>query len=159
MRPGMCALQLPCYTLWHDIFCARTSAMTQSTSGRVSREKRDRIMLIGLDRPAKRNAVDLDMLNDLCMAYGEFERDGEARVALVFAHGEHFTAGLDLASVTASFAAGWQVPAGGCAPLGVSGGPPPPRGGPGPVCPPVLPPAGRSPPVAATPWGCSAAHG
>jgi enoyl-CoA hydratase/carnithine racemase len=97
--------------------------MTQSTSGRVSREKRGRIMLIGLDRPTKRNAVDLDMLNDLCLAYGEFERDGEARVALVFAHGEHFTAGLDLASVSASFAAGWQVPAGGCDPLGVFGGP------------------------------------
>jgi enoyl-CoA hydratase/carnithine racemase len=123
MRPSLCALQLPCYTLWHDIFCARISAMTQSTSGRVSREKRERIMLIGLDRPTKRNAVDLDMLNDLCLAYGEFERDGEARVALVFAHGEHFTAGLDLASVSASFAAGWQVPAGGCDPLGVFGGP------------------------------------
>lgn len=97
--------------------------MTQSTSGRVSREKRGQIMLIGLDRAAKRNAFDLDLLNDLCLAYGEYERDNEARVALVFAHGEHFTAGLDLANVAAHFAAGWQIPAGGCDPWGVFGGP------------------------------------
>lgn len=97
--------------------------MPQSNSGRVSREKRGQIMLIGLDRAAKRNAFDLDMLADLCLAYGEFERDREARVALIHAHGEHFTAGLDLAKVAASFAAGWQVPAGGCDPWGVFGGP------------------------------------
>ncbi|MCY1525055.1 2,3-dehydroadipyl-CoA hydratase [compost metagenome] len=97
--------------------------MPQSTSGRVSREKRGQIMLIGLDRAAKRNAFDLDLLNDLCLAYGEYERDSEARVALVFAHGEHFTAGLDLAKVAASCAAGWQIPAGGCDPWGVFGGP------------------------------------
>ncbi|HLA31582.1 MAG TPA: crotonase/enoyl-CoA hydratase family protein [Pseudomonas sp.] len=97
--------------------------MTQNSSGRVSREKRGQIMLIGLDRASKRNAFDLDMLNDLCLAYGEFERDAEARVALVFAHGEHFTAGLDLANVAAQFAAGWQIPESGCDPWGVFGGP------------------------------------
>lgn len=87
--------------------------MSSSTSGRVSREKRGHIMLIGLDRANKRNAFDLPMLDDMCLAYGEFERDSEARVALIFAHGEHFTAGLDLANVAAQFAAGWQIPAGG----------------------------------------------
>lgn len=97
--------------------------MTHSNNGRVSREKRGQTMLIGLDRPTKRNAFDLDLLNDLCLAYGEFERDGDARVALIHAHGEHFTAGLDLANVAASFAAGWQVPATGCDPWGVFGGP------------------------------------
>ena len=97
--------------------------MPQSSSGRVSREKRGHLLLIGLDRPAKRNAFDLDLLNDLSLAYGEFERDAEARVALVFAHGEHFTAGLDLAQVAPTFAAGWVLPAGGCDPWGVFGGP------------------------------------
>ena len=80
-------------------------------------------MLIGLDRANKRNAFDLPMLDDMCLAYGEFERDSEARVALIFAHGEHFTAGLDLANVAAQFAAGWQIPDGGCDPWGVFGGP------------------------------------
>lgn len=97
--------------------------MTHSSCGRVSREKRGPIMLLGLDRPAKRNAFDPAMLDDLCLAYGEFERDSEARVALIHAHGEHFTAGLDLANVAARFAAGWQIPAGGCDPWGVFDGP------------------------------------
>jgi enoyl-CoA hydratase/carnithine racemase len=97
--------------------------MTPTSNGRVSREKRGHIMLIGLDRASKRNAFDLSMLDDMCLAYGEFERDNEARVALVFAHGEHFTAGLDLANVAAQFAAGWQIPQGGCDPWGVFGGP------------------------------------
>ncbi|WP_137817750.1 crotonase/enoyl-CoA hydratase family protein [Pseudomonas sp. 2FG] len=97
--------------------------MTQSSSGRVSREKRGHIMLIGLDRTAKRNAFDLDLLDDLTLAYGEFERDHDARVALVFAHGEHFTAGLDLANVAATFVSGWAIPQGGFDPWGVFGGP------------------------------------
>ncbi|MGE8499500.1 MAG: crotonase/enoyl-CoA hydratase family protein [Pseudomonas sp.] len=97
--------------------------MTSSTRSRVSREKRGHTLLIGIDRVAKRNAFDLDLLNDLCLAYGEYERDDDARVALVFAHGEHFTAGLDLANVAASFAAGWAIPEGGCDPWGVFGGP------------------------------------
>ncbi|UTW08341.1 crotonase/enoyl-CoA hydratase family protein [Pseudomonas benzenivorans] len=97
--------------------------MTQTSSGRVSREKRGAITLLGLNRPEKRNAFDLDLLNDLCLAYGEFDGDSEARVALIHAHGDHFTAGLDLASVAAEFAAGWQIPTGGCDPWGVFGGP------------------------------------
>jgi len=101
----------------------KDSAMSQSTSGRVSREKRGHIMLIGLDRTSKRNAFDMPMLDDLCLAYGEFERDNDARVALIFAHGEHFTAGLDLANVAAQFAAGWKIPEAGCDPWGVFGGP------------------------------------
>ncbi|UVE16203.1 crotonase/enoyl-CoA hydratase family protein [Pseudomonas sp. LS44] len=97
--------------------------MTQRSSSRVSREKQGHIMLIGIDRSAKRNAFDLDLLNDFCLAYGEFERDSDARVAVVFAHGEHFTAGLDLTQIGPSFAAGWTPPPGACDPWGVFGGP------------------------------------
>lgn len=96
--------------------------MNTSSPGRVTREKRGHILLLGLDRPSKRNAFDLALLNDLTLAYGEFERDDEARVALIFAHGEHFTAGLDLANIAPTFAAGWQIPEGGCDPWGVFGG-------------------------------------
>ena len=97
--------------------------MTSSSSGRVTREQREHILLLGLQRPAKRNAFDLELLNDLCLAYGEFERNEQARVALVFAHGEHFTAGLDLANIGPTFAAGWTPPAGAYDPWGVFGGP------------------------------------
>ncbi len=97
--------------------------MTPPDCSRVSRERRGHVLLIGLDRVAKRNAFDLDLLNALSLAYGEFEADREARVAVVFAHGEHFTAGLDLANVSTALAEGWQAPAGGCDPWGVFVGP------------------------------------
>lgn len=97
--------------------------MTSSVKGRVSRERHDHIMLIGLDRVAKRNAFDLELLNQLSLAYGEFERDDQARVAVIFAHGEHFTAGLDLAEAGAALSNGWQVPEGGYDPWGVGAGP------------------------------------
>ncbi len=91
--------------------------------GTVSCELREHVMLIGLDRSAKRNAFDLPMLDALSLAYGTFEREPAARVALVFCHGEHFTAGLDLAEVSTRLSQGWQVPPGGCDPWRVSGGP------------------------------------
>jgi len=79
-------------------------------------------MLIGLDRVAKRNAFDLELLNQLSLAYGEFERSHQARVAIVFAHGEHFTAGLDLAEAGPALINGWQVPEGGYDPWGIFAG-------------------------------------
>lgn len=97
--------------------------MNQPAASRVTRERRGHVLLIGLDRVAKRNAFDLELLNALSLAYGEFEADHAARVAVVFGHGEHFTAGLDLASASAALAEGWQTPPGGCDPWGVFAGP------------------------------------
>ncbi len=97
--------------------------MTSSTAGHVTRETRGQIMLIGLDRVAKRNAFDEAMLVDLVLALGEYERDKTARCALIFAHGEHFTGGLDLANVSELFRNGWELPKGGIDPWGTFGGP------------------------------------
>ncbi|MGV8921533.1 MAG: crotonase/enoyl-CoA hydratase family protein [Pseudomonas sp.] len=97
--------------------------MSSSSNGRVSCEQRGHVLLIGLDRVAKRNAFDVDLLNALSLAYGEFERNESARVAVVFAHGEHFTAGLDLVSSGPVLAAGWVLPEGGYDPWGVFAGP------------------------------------
>lgn len=97
--------------------------MNQSARSRVTRERRGHVLLIGLDRVAKRNAFDLELLNALSLAYGEFEADSEARVAVVFGHGEHFTAGLDLMNASAALAEGWQASPGGCDPWGVFAGP------------------------------------
>ena len=43
--------------------------MNQPCPGRVSRARHGHVHLIGLDRAAKRNAFDLDLLNDLALAY------------------------------------------------------------------------------------------
>ncbi|MBQ1495102.1 MAG: crotonase/enoyl-CoA hydratase family protein [Acinetobacter sp.] len=66
------------------------------SSGKVSREIIDRMMLIGLDRVTKRNAFDSHMIEDLSLALTEYENNPELRCAVIFAHGDHFTAGLDL---------------------------------------------------------------
>ncbi len=73
--------------------------MTDQKEGTISRETRGTIFLIGIDRPAKRNAFTWSMLNELSTAYTEYEQDPNLRCAVVFGHGEHFTSGLDLADV------------------------------------------------------------
>lgn len=65
---------------------------------RITTEARGHVLLIGLNRPKKLNAFDPQMLQELAEAYGELER-GPYRCGVLFAHGEHFTAGLDLAKV------------------------------------------------------------
>jgi enoyl-CoA hydratase len=73
--------------------------MTPTAEQKISIEKRGRVLLIGLNRPAKRNAFDLEMLAQLALAYARLEDDEEARCGVLFAAGEMFTAGLDLANV------------------------------------------------------------
>ncbi|WP_394837321.1 crotonase/enoyl-CoA hydratase family protein [Pendulispora rubella] len=70
-----------------------------TTERKITTEKRGHVLLIGLDRPKKMNAFDVDMLRQLGDAFGVLEEDPELRVGVVFAHGDHFTAGLDLANV------------------------------------------------------------
>ena len=74
--------------------------------GKVSREVRDNIMLIGLDRATKRNAFDSYMIHDLSVALTEYEDGDDLRCAVIFAHGEHFTAGLDLVELQPKLASG-----------------------------------------------------
>ena len=92
-----------------------------SGPGRVTQELRGHLYLIGLDRAGKRNAFDSAMLTDLALALGEYERNDEMRCAVVFAHGEHFTAGLDLMELTPKLASGgFKYPDEGIDPWGVS---------------------------------------
>ena len=74
--------------------------------GKVSREVRDNIMLIGLDRAEKRNAFDSYMIHELSVALTEYEDGEDLRCAVIFAHGEHFTAGLDLVELQPKLASG-----------------------------------------------------
>ncbi|HXR44927.1 MAG TPA: crotonase/enoyl-CoA hydratase family protein [Pseudolysinimonas sp.] len=90
---------------------------------RVTVERDGHVLVIGLDRPDKRNAADWAMLQELALAYAELDRDPELRVGLVHAHGEHFTAGLDLADVMPRLGPDGLdvVPAGGLNPWQVEG--------------------------------------
>lgn len=62
-------------------------------------ERSGTIMLIGIDRPEKRNAFTPKMFRELVPALTELDVGPAIRVELVHACGDHFTAGLDLPNV------------------------------------------------------------
>jgi enoyl-CoA hydratase len=66
---------------------------------RVTTEKEGHVFFIGVNRPEKRNAFDLAMIEELGAAYERLGNDPDIRVGVLFAHGAHFSAGLDLAEV------------------------------------------------------------
>ncbi len=92
------------------------------SENRITFERRGHVALIGLDRAAKRNAFDLRMLRELAEAYTAYEDEPELRAAVVFAHGDHFTAGLDLAEVGPAVRRGAALfPDGMVDPVGLNG--------------------------------------
>jgi enoyl-CoA hydratase/carnithine racemase len=89
-----------------------------SDEGKVMMERREHVLLIGLDRATKRNAFDLPMYHALCQTYTDLERDDDLRCGVLFAHGDHFTAGIDLAQWAPALAAGgFPLPEGTIDPL------------------------------------------
>jgi len=54
------------------------------------------VLLIGINRPAKRNGFTPRMFDALARAYTRLDDDPDLRVGVLHAHGAHFTAGLDL---------------------------------------------------------------
>lgn len=68
------------------------------TSTLVTTELDDHVLMIGINRPAKLNAFSLRLIDELGAAYDHLAED-RVRVAVLFAHGDNFSAGLDLAEV------------------------------------------------------------
>ncbi len=64
--------------------------------GGVSVERRDHVLLIGLERPAKYNGLTPKMMGELVEAFTRLDEEEGLRVGVLFGHGKHFTAGLDL---------------------------------------------------------------
>lgn len=93
------------------------------TDSRITIDRDGHVLLIGFNRPEKRNAADLQLLQELALAYGELDRDPELRAGFVYAHGDHFSGGLDLADVAPRIGARGIniVPDGGINPWAVDG--------------------------------------
>lgn len=68
-----------------------TALITEETEGFVR--------AIGLNRPEKRNAMNLALLEQLSAALTRADQDDQVRVSVLFAHGPVFTGGLDLMDV------------------------------------------------------------
>lgn len=74
--------------------------------GGITTQQRDHVFLIGINRPEKYNGFTPKMFAELSAAYTELEHNSELYVGVLFAHGKHFTAGLDLPKFDAIMRAG-----------------------------------------------------
>lgn len=72
--------------------------MTDSNNeeGSISVEQRGHLLLIGLNRPEKYNGYTPTMAKQLLAAFTLLDETDELFVGVLFGHGDHFTAGLDL---------------------------------------------------------------
>ena len=88
----------------------------------VTLRREGRVLVIGLDRAAKRNSFNRALLHDLAQAYAVLEDDPDVWCGLVHGEGDHLTTGLDLADVAESMASGaGLVPEGGRDPWRLDG--------------------------------------
>ena len=67
--------------------------------GSIDLEVQDGVLLIGINRPNKRNGFTPKMYRELGEAYRRLDDDPSLRVGVLHAMGDHFTAGLDLPTI------------------------------------------------------------
>ena len=75
---------------------AAAVASERHPDGGDQRRGARRDLQIGLDRPEKYNGLTPKMMSELIDAFTRARADPTLRVGVVFGHGKHFTAGLDL---------------------------------------------------------------
>lgn len=74
--------------------------MSQTQYKNVVVERVDNITTIGLNRPDKRNCVNLATARELQYAFKSFENDSSSTAAVLYGKGGHFSAGLDLKEIS-----------------------------------------------------------
>jgi enoyl-CoA hydratase/carnithine racemase len=84
-------------------------------------EQRGHVLCIGLNRPEKYNAIDLDLYHGLAEAYGRLQHDRNLRCGLLYGEGHHFTSGLELDKWALAFQSGSypELAPGACDPFGL----------------------------------------
>ncbi len=86
---------------------------TPHPEGSIDCEVQGPILLIGINRPDKRNGFTPKMFRELGEAYTRLDDEPALRVGVLYALGGHFTAGLDLPSIAPLMREGKKaVPAG-----------------------------------------------
>lgn len=95
--------------------------MSEPAAAPLTLERRGAVLCLGLNRVAKRNAFNVEMYGALSTALGQAEVDEAIRCTLLFAHGEHFTGGIDLPQWLPHFRQGESapLPVGGLDPCGL----------------------------------------
>ncbi len=75
------------------------SSSQDNSQGSVDCTQQGQLLLICINRPAKRNGFTPKMFKELGEAYTRLDDDAALRVGVLHAAGAHFTAGLDLPSI------------------------------------------------------------
>jgi enoyl-CoA hydratase/carnithine racemase len=73
----------------------------KSPDAKITVERREQIVLIGINRPQMFNRIDPDAFYGLAKAYYDFDNDPTLRAALLFGHGENFSRGNDVEAFSA----------------------------------------------------------
>lgn len=63
---------------------------------KITVERRDMIVLIGVNRPYIHNRLDPEAFRSLAQAYYDYDHDPSLRAAVLFGHGDHFSRGIDV---------------------------------------------------------------
>jgi enoyl-CoA hydratase/carnithine racemase len=88
---------------------ARIFMTTIHPEGSIDLEVRSGVLLIGINRPNKRNGFTPKMYRELGEAYTRLDDDPSLRVGVLHAMGDHFTAGLDLPTIAPLMQRGEKV--------------------------------------------------
>ncbi len=94
------------------------------TEPRIIQDIDGHVLSMGINRVPKRNAFDVDMYRELAIAYACLEDDADLWCGVLYAHGDHFTAGIDLPQWAATLAKGRfpSLPPSAIDPLGIYSG-------------------------------------
>jgi enoyl-CoA hydratase len=82
---------------------------TPPPQGTIDTQVVGNVLLIGINRPAKRNGWTPDMFRQLAEAYTRLDDEPALRVGVLHALGDHFTAGLDMPAVQAHLESGAKL--------------------------------------------------
>jgi len=79
------------------------------TNATITVERRDDIVLIGLNRPFIQNRLDPPTRVRLAEVFYQYEHDASLRAAVLFGHGENFSRGIDVDASQAALLAGQRT--------------------------------------------------
>jgi hypothetical protein len=97
--------------MWRKVMNTTTNGdISNLTSDGISLQKAGAIMLLGLNRVAKRNALNAVMIDKIRASFQNLPED--TRAVILYGEGEHFCSGLDLSAVSGDPGDGLQQWAG-----------------------------------------------
>ena len=67
-----------------------------SSGAKLTTERREQIVLFGINRPYIQNRIDPETFEKLAEAYYQYDHDPSLRAAILFGHGENFSRGIDV---------------------------------------------------------------